>query len=45
MQIMHASLCSESAGSYDTCPFWSVCSLDGAVQAVSPDRLLVSVVY
>jgi len=38
-------LYSESDGSYDTCPYWSVCSLDDIVHDLSLDRLLVSDLY
>jgi len=38
-------LCRETAGSYDTCSYWSVCSLDDLMRTLSPDRLLVSFEY
>ena len=38
-------LCRETAGSYDTCSYWSVCSLDDLMRTLSPDRLLVSFKY
>ena len=38
-------LCRESTGSYDTSPYWSVCSLDDVMRALSPDHLLVSCIY
>ena len=33
----------ESAGSYDTCPYWSICSLDNIMRSLSPDRILVRI--
>ena len=38
-------LCRVSAGSYDTCPYWSVWSLDDVTSALIPYAILVSLLY